>query len=55
MPEPTTKAEIFDRLCAKAKKAGLLKFCQDGIAVIRLDPPAPDAAIPEAPVTPPAQ
>lgn len=43
---------LFDKLVAKAKRADLLKFNRDGVAVLVLPPPSPTVAPAAAPVAP---
>lgn len=50
--------ETFDKLTSRAKTAGLLKFCQDGLAVIEIPPAvsapavAPESALPAVSAVP---
>jgi hypothetical protein len=53
--DATEQRAVFDKLVLKAKRFGLLKFNQDGIAVLE-QPPAPppqpaDTVAPKAPVS----
>jgi hypothetical protein len=46
LPDKSDARREFDHLVNRARKAGILRFCHDGIAVLAVDegpPPAPAA------------
>lgn len=62
--EPTEQRDVFAKLVSRARRADILKFNQDGVAVLVLPPtitvpatvmpPLPTISAPSAPVPPPA-